>query len=76
MEKVDIPAQGALYGGAVSSITFLGIGAGEWAAIISAAIAVVGGLVHIYCQTARRRDERAEHLARMVQLTGGTPPAK
>lgn len=76
MEKVDLPAQTAMYGGAGTSIALLGLGLNEWAAIISGLVAVIGGIVHIYCQTARRRDERAEHLARMAALTRGMDTAK
>jgi len=76
MDKLDAPAQTAMYGGAGASIAFLGMGVNEWAAIISAAVAVIGGLYHLWVLSQRRREEKLEHKARMAQLTAGTGPAK
>lgn len=63
MDKtVDIGAQGAMYGGAGTAITVWGLQLSDWAAIISAAVAVLGLIVHIWATW--RKDRRAEELHR------------
>ena len=63
IREVDTPAQVAMYGGSASAITVWGLQLSELAAIISALVAVIGLIVHIWATM--RKDRRAEEAHRL-----------
>lgn len=69
---IDPGAQVAMYGGAGTAITVWGLQLSEWAAIVSAAVAVVGLIVHVWATI--RKDGRAQelHRASLEELRANT----
>lgn len=70
-KEIDTAAQTAMYGGAGGGIVVWGLQLSDLAAIVSALVAVVGLLVHIWASV--KRDRRAEeaHRAEMSRLKEG-----
>jgi len=69
---VDTSAQTAMYGGSVSGLAAWGLQLSDVAAIISALVAIIGLVVHIWATV--RKNARAEeaHRAYMEGMRGAT----
>lgn len=72
MDKaIDQGAVGAMYGGAGTAFAVWGLQLSDWAAIVSAAVALLGLVVHIWATW--RKDRRAEeiHRATLEEIRNG-----
>ena len=69
--EVDSAAQAAMYGGSGGAVVVWGLQLSELAAIISAGVAILGFLVHLWATV--RKDRRAEeaHRAELEALKRG-----
>lgn len=69
MDKtIDHGAQLTMYGGAGTAVTIWGLNLGEWAAVVSAGVAVLGFIVH--CWAVLRKDRREERRLKLEELNG------
>lgn len=65
----DSAAQAAMYGGAATTLMFWGMNVSEWAAVISAGVALAGGVVHIWSLLQRNKREIEVHRLKMESFS-------
>lgn len=63
--STDNVAQGAMYGGAGTAWVMFGLSINEWAVILSTAVAIAGGLVHIWVLLRKEKRDSELHRQRM-----------
>lgn len=74
--EIDMGAQSAMYGGAGAALTVWGLQLSEWAAIVSAAVAVLGLIVHFWYTLQKNRRAEEIHRATLEEIRSGESKEK
>lgn len=76
VDKIDTGAQTAMWGGTGASFVIFGLNLSEWAALVSAIVAVLGLLVHMWSVWHKNRREEELHKLKVLELRAAQEDAR